>query len=136
MKNVFLAVLCLCLTEYLSAQDASNHQLQSLINAERAFAKMASDKNVAEAFLANINDESINIESNGIVKMKTVWSARKPDASLLAWQPLFADISSSGDFGYTTGPWDYRAIQGTEPIAFGDYVTVWKKQSDGLWKIY
>jgi ketosteroid isomerase-like protein len=135
MKKVLLTGICISLSVYLLAQDVTNIHLQSLINAERAFAKMALVKNVPEAFLANVNDESINIEPNGITKMKKVWSERKPDASLLAWQPIFADISSSNDFGYTTGPWDYRPTRGEEPIGFGDYITIWKKQPEGDWKI-
>jgi ketosteroid isomerase-like protein len=39
-----------------------------------------------------------------------------------------ADISGSGDIGYTTGTYQI----GPEK---GKYVTVWKKQSDGSWKV-
>src|SRR5262245_56494453 len=39
-----------------------------------------------------------------------------------------ADISSGGDIGYTTGTYQI----GPEK---GKYVTVWKKQTDGSWKV-
>jgi len=36
------------------AQDFSNKNLQSLVDAERAFARMAKEKNTRDAFLANL----------------------------------------------------------------------------------
>jgi ketosteroid isomerase-like protein len=50
----------------------------------------------------------------------------------IQWTPVKADVSSAGDIGYTAGT--YQATMGgtTEK---GKYVTVWKKQSDGQWKV-
>jgi ketosteroid isomerase-like protein len=137
MKNILFFSFCLAIITPLpgQTQEQSVTSIQSLVNAELAFAKLALDKNAHDAFLANINDESVGIEKDGIIKLKTQWQERKVDGSLLTWQPAFADISSSGDFGYTTGPWQYRTIRTVEPSAFGEYVTVWRKQQDGQWKI-
>ena len=46
----------------------------------------------------------------------------------LQWAATKADISSSGDIGYTSGTYQ----MGPEK---GKYVTVWKKQADGSWKV-
>ena len=43
-----------------------------------------------------------------------------------------ADVSASGDVGYTTGTYQSTMNGATEK---GKYVTVWKKQSDGQWKV-
>lgn len=56
----------------------------------------------------------------------------------LQWQPTSADVSRSGDLGYTTG--GFQVMQhgpdGKPTVATrGKYVTVWKKQSDGSWKV-
>ncbi len=55
---------------------------------------------------------------------------------VLTWQPVFAFVSRAGDMGYTTGPWEYRdkSIE-DKPTAFGYFVTIWKKQPDGAWKV-
>jgi ketosteroid isomerase-like protein/quercetin dioxygenase-like cupin family protein len=51
---------------------------------------------------------------------------------ILEFGPTKADVSASGDVGYTTGT--YRAtINGAEEN--GKYVEVWKKQPDGSWKV-
>jgi ketosteroid isomerase-like protein len=37
--------------------------------------------------------------------------------------------------GYTIGPWEYKDdISDAKPNAFGNFITVWKKQADGSWK--
>jgi ketosteroid isomerase-like protein len=54
----------------------------------------------------------------------------------LAWNPIYADASRSSDLGYTTGPWTYRAKGAKDHVsAWGEYITLWRKQSDGVWKV-
>ena|ERR1051326_5835680 len=43
-----------------------------------------------------------------------------------------ADVSKAGDVGYTTGTYELTMNGTTEK---GKYVTIWKKQSDGTWKV-
>jgi ketosteroid isomerase-like protein len=50
----------------------------------------------------------------------------------LSWTPAKADVAASGDIGYTTGA--YQAMMGGTAET-GKYVTVWKKQGDGSWKV-
>jgi ketosteroid isomerase-like protein len=46
------------------------------------------------------------------------------------------DIAQSGDFGISSGPWEIQNYQPyTEPVLFGHYLSVWKKQSDGTWRV-
>jgi hypothetical protein len=47
---------------------------------------------------------------------------------LLTWHPVFADVSSAGDLGYTTGPYEFRNQSPDEqPSSYGHYVSLWKK---------
>jgi ketosteroid isomerase-like protein len=50
----------------------------------------------------------------------------------LQWTPVRADVSAAGDVGYTVGTYEASMNGGTEK---GKYVAVWKKQSDGTWKV-
>jgi ketosteroid isomerase-like protein len=69
------------------------------------------------------------------VNGKKYWSERQPRKGLLSWEPVFADVSRAGDLGYTTGPWEFRPNgPDDQPVAFGQYFTIWKKQADGTWK--
>jgi ketosteroid isomerase-like protein len=50
----------------------------------------------------------------------------------LTWTPTKAEVSAGGDIGYTTG--SYQSQMGGVPEK-GKYVTVWRKQADGTWKV-
>ena len=45
-------------------------------------------------------------------------------------------IARSGDFGYDTGPSKWRASKKEEKFSWhGHFISVWKKQKDGTWKV-
>ena len=50
----------------------------------------------------------------------------------VAWTPAKAEVGATGDLGYTTGAYEMTMTGGGEK---GKYVTVWKKQSGGAWKV-
>lgn len=55
----------------------------------------------------------------------------------LVWTPVGADISASGDLGYTYGTYAFHSKDkdGKASVEYGKYTTIWKKQRDGSWKI-
>jgi ketosteroid isomerase-like protein len=117
------------------ARGADSTPLQSLADAETAFAKMATEKGTRTAFLAYLADEGVIFEP-GPANGKKTWEKRAPSESLLTWEPNFVAVSRSGDFGYTIGPWEFKQDRkDTEPKAFGQFLSIWKKQKDGAWKV-
>lgn len=106
----------------------------SLVEAERAFARSAATIGARDAFLAYLAEDAILFRpraTNG----KKYLAAQPASAGLLAWEPVFADVSRAGDLGFTTGPWSYRPEPAADPIAHGQYFTVWKVQPDDTWKV-
>jgi ketosteroid isomerase-like protein len=123
-----LAAISLFAEETVSA-------LQSLWNAEKDFAQMATEKGTREAFLANLTDDGV-IFQPGPVKGKEYWQKQEPSESKLSWYPVFAEVSRAGDLGYTTGPWEFKKSPSDEkPSAYGQFLSIWKKQSDDSWKV-
>ncbi len=55
----------------------------------------------------------------------------------IRWRPVFADIARSGDLGYTHGMSEVKSTgqDGTPVTQYGKYLTVWKKQTNGSWKV-
>lgn len=70
----------------------------------------------------------------GVEKIRAYYEETGFDPTSLSWKPVKAEISSSGDMGYTIGYWEIRT-EGAAASASGKYVTVWKKQLDGSWKV-
>jgi ketosteroid isomerase-like protein len=59
------------------------------------------------------------------------------DGVSLHWEPLRADIAASGDLGWTTGTYlsEARGEDGTVNRGEGRYVSIWRLQEDGSWKV-
>lgn len=120
----------------VSAQKESvrRQNRRALVQAEHDFAKAAATKGTRDAFLEFLADDGILFQP-APVNGKKLWSERQPRKGLLSWEPVFADVSRFGDLGYTTGPWEFRPNgPDDQPVAFGQYFTIWKKQGDGSWK--
>jgi len=62
------------------------------------------------------------------------WS---PDAYQLTWVPEGARMGPGGEMGFTWGHYEgvSKDAQGNPVKATGRYMTLWKKQPDGSWKV-
>src|SRR5882724_746370 len=112
--------------------------LQSLVDTERAFARAAEEKGTRPAFIEFIADDGILFRPAPVKGKQWLIDNPLPPSdkrALLSWQPSFAEVAHAGDLGYTTGPWQYKDdVHDAKPSAFGNFITVWKKQADGSWK--
>ena len=109
-----------------------------MIETERSFSRMSEEKGTREAFAAFIADDGILFRPRAVIGKKWMQEHPLPPSNnhpLLTWQPIHAFMSRSGDLGYTTGPWQYKNdVKDAKPSAFGNFFTIWKRQSDGSWK--
>jgi hypothetical protein len=55
----------------------------------------------------------------------------------LTWTPTDAMMGPSGDMGYTWGHFEGRSkdANGNPVLTSGRYITMWRKQPDGTWKV-
>ena len=134
-RNSLACSLALACIAFAQKGDVRQANRLAVVEAERAFARAAATKGTRDAFLEFLAGDGI-IFQPGPVNGKQFWQARASRKGLLSWEPIFADVSLVGDMGYTTGPYEFRPDGAADkPIAFGQYFTVWKKQSDGLWRV-
>lgn len=119
----------------LSHAYAQSGAIEELVKAEWNFINLAKETNTRDAFLAQFTDETI-VFGEGPVIAKRVYENQQPNNGWLKWEPVFSDLARSDDFGYNTGPWEYRINKTDEKaVAFGEFVSFWKKQKDGTWKL-
>lgn len=109
--------------------------LRSLIAAERGFARHSERSGIKESFLANLGADGILFRPGPVNGIE--WLSKRPPApGYLSWDPEVAEISASGEMGWTTGPWELRAKDRSDTVrAAGHYVTVWRRDSTGAWKM-
>ena len=126
---------CLILASSFSAVPlALADDFEDMVAAERAFAADASARNTRAAFLAALADDGL-VFAPGPSNGQRVWQARAENKNRLEWTPELAEISASGDLGYTSGPWRFTADGAEKPAGFGHFFTIWRKGADGKWKV-
>jgi len=114
---------------------------QVLMEADRAFAAAVAEGGT-EAWVSWFADDGAQI-TPGAGEIRGHEAIRENMAGLddpnysLRWEPLRADIAASGDLGWTTGSYVSEGIgaDGQAKRGQGRYVSIWRKQADGTWKV-
>jgi uncharacterized protein (TIGR02246 family) len=138
-----LRIVCLALLAFaLGRLTGQAHPAEVLNQADRAF-DAAVAKGGAKAWASFFAADGKMFRANATItegrpaieQLMTPFFAQ-PNTTL-RWQPTFADIARSGELGYTTGESTTRGRdeQGRTVESKGRYVTIWKKQPDGSWKV-
>ena len=121
----------------LTAQGGSG-TLDSLVKAERAFAKMSVATSQREAFLANCANDGVWFTpgpENTIEAIRRQPAPTGPPPRTLDWEPAIGDIAASGDLGYSTGPYVSTPRAADAPTRTGWFFSVWRWRSDTRWKV-
>ncbi len=120
----------------MPGQTEREKALASLVEAERAFSRTSDEKGIPAAFLAWLAPDAI-VYRPMPVEGRPVYEKMDPaNPAHLIWEPEVAEIAASGEMGYTSGPYRLSPRRGDEPTRFGRYVSVWKKQPDGAWRVF
>ena len=143
---LLIRVLALSCSSTIAVEQAS----QNLLNTDKEFAQMSLDKGAGAAFEFYLTEDAMILPHNGnpvngreiIVKAFTVnpiW-----DKTELAWTPEKAEVSQSGDMGWTWGKYKQTVHRKSKQsvhnhsddiVTYGKYLNIWRKQIDGSWKL-
>jgi len=135
MKSILLFPLLLA-TAAMAQEPDSSSALFSMREAERNFARASVMIGRNASFAENFADESAIFTGRWITNGKQYSKEGKSSPIVLKWEPEFMDISASRDFGISTGPWEVQEYRpNTPPLSTGYFLTVWKRQPDGVWKV-
>jgi ketosteroid isomerase-like protein len=132
----FFLPCLLLLAAVVRAQDCDPAATaKTILDLEARFYQTGQEQGARVAFLTYLGEDAIGFEPEP-VNAKKLWEARSETATSFKWQPLFVGVSRSCDFAYTTGPSELRKTKTDEkPFGYGQYVTIWKKRTDGEWKV-
>jgi ketosteroid isomerase-like protein len=142
MKTVSFLVLILFFVSCAQPPVAPDPEAvkQEVIAAEHAFAKMAADSGIVEAFRAFAAPDAVMRRGKSLVlgrdSVAAYISASYNDGETLEWAPDFVDVAASGDLAYTYGKYSFSYPDSTGMMQKqeGYFHTVWKRQPDGNWK--
>lgn len=105
-----------------------------LLAADRQFARRAQN-GAPEAIREFFEAQGIWLEAAGtaVIGRERIAAEAAQRRSVLTWEPRFAEVSASGDWGWTWGDW--QLLDGKRTAAQGRYMSLWKKQPDGTWQV-
>jgi ketosteroid isomerase-like protein len=114
----------------------------ALLAADRAFDRATAEKKI-DGFSSFLADNVSTLRADqpvlrGKEAMQQDWKPLFENKSIsLRWQPISAEISKSGDLGYTVGSYTITRTgeEGSAIVGTGKYLTVWRLQKDGSWKV-
>ncbi len=104
-----------------------------IVAAENHFAADARRYGVRLAFLAHFDAGSWLFRPYPVAALDAL-ARDGDDGAPLEWNPDLVGVAASGDMGFTSGPWSAHAA-GTDGLAHGHFLTVWKRGVDGIWRV-
>jgi ketosteroid isomerase-like protein len=81
-----------------------------------------------------LNNGKPAVLGRGAIATQANWD---PKQYSLTWTPQGAQMGPSNDMGFTWGHYEGHAndAKGQPVVTTGRYITIWKKTSDGTWKV-
>src|SRR5437762_8581712 len=126
-RSSFTLLLCILAGPFVArtAEPGLAEAGRAMVESERKFYQTGQEKGTRAAFLAFLADDAV-VFRPGPVNGKESWEKRTETGLDLTWEPTFAAIARSADFGYTTGPAKWRASKKAENFpGNGQFVSVW-----------
>ena len=135
----FLAHCCVLLTLCLVAI-AADRDTKILIDAERAFARATAERGI-DGWMEFMAPNAVELSDEPLVGLDQIRAGMGKQLGTpgfkLTWEPTTAEFLGQGDVGFAVGRYElhYNGADGKPRIEKGSYLTTWKKQKDGSWKV-
>ncbi len=136
---LLLALLALALPFAGRAATPLEKARAELVSADQAFCDQVQKIGFGAAFNAVACEQTklLGVKSGIGLEVVRKAYANWPASAKLTWVVTAAEASAAGDLGYTYGRWDYTQTGKSGAVVHqtGSYVTIWKRQADGTWKV-
>ena len=147
MKNslisvIFSLAIIFALSQSCKPKIDRQAEIQSLLETDKTFSKLSFETGSNNAFLHFIDSGAVMLRDHskplvGADSIRNLLLEQSDSGFKLTWEPSYADVSGSGDLGYTYGIYNlWLPDEHGKFISMqkGTYVTIWKKNADGTWK--
>nr|WP_162988701.1 DUF4440 domain-containing protein [Pedobacter schmidteae] len=128
MMNKFLYTIIAASVTLGAYAQKSDGSTKSLVKAEKEFAESFAKNGSKTAYSNFAAADGLAFRPNP-VNAKTFY-ASQPESKDISWTPVYARVSRSGDWGFTTGPYTEK---GDKP-GYGQYLSIWKANG-GKWEL-
>ncbi len=139
--KVFCSSIIMVVTLFAcQSADTDAERRAEVMEADKKFSQMASEKGISEAFIYYADEKVIKPTPGkqpvvGKFALMDWYEKNPPGDEKLVWEPLRAE--ASGNLAYTFGGYELhtKTPDGLrDTVLYGNYVSVWKRKSDGTWR--
>ncbi|MCX6233810.1 MAG: DUF4440 domain-containing protein [Bacteroidetes bacterium] len=140
ITRIFFIIISLSFFLACSNRADIQKETETLLQADRDFSNVSREKGMKASFLEHISDDCVLLRAQqkpieGRTAIEATFARFSDENSILTWEPLKAVVSESGDLGYTYGIWESKLKDTTGLVFKGTYLSIWKKNADGKWKV-
>lgn len=113
----------------------------ALLATDAAFAAKSLEVGAPEAFHLYFADDAAQFPSGANPRFgrDSIYAGMKRSRIpyVLRWTPRKAEVAAAGDLGYTwgTSSVSWKDEKDSTHAEYGKYVSVWKRQADGTWRV-
>ena len=123
---------------YAKKKENIDESKLKMIETDRAFAEMCETQGQKAAFKAYMADSAVLLRPQAFPiegkKAINVLLENLDDSDYtLTWEPLYVEMASSADLGYTYGTYTLK-YKNSEKEEQGTYTSIWQKQANKQWK--
>lgn len=142
-RSAFLIASAIVLAGVLSASAQTKTSTEEAIrNADQGWARVFGAKDLKASVEYCADDASFMAPNAPIaVGKQAIGQAfafffALPELKI-TWHPTKIEVAKSGELGYSTGAYEmsFKDPAGKTAMDHGKYLTIWRKQSDGKWKV-
>ena len=144
MKRRFVAVMSFCLlaATFSFAGKVDVEKEKAVIAKTEADFEKARAEHGLEGWMSFFADDAADFVRGGPFTFTKSEMQKRLEKSFdpadkLTWKPVRIDVAASGDLAYSVGTWrlEGKNPAGEEVVQTGKYMTAWRKQKDGSWKV-
>jgi ketosteroid isomerase-like protein len=139
LRLLTMAIIAAALSHWTWAESAED----GLMRLDRQWAVAASSDDLQAVFSFWSEDAEIYSPGRppaiGIEEIrKFVEMRRALPGSMISWEPKVAEVSASGDLGYTRGTYEMTVpdAKGGPATVKGTYVSLWRREKSTMWKCF
>jgi len=138
MRTILRFSFCVVLLATLSF--AADRDASALMQVDRDFAKATAAKRL-DGWMSFMAPNAVLLRAEPLVGLEQISAGMAKDFNApgfqLTWEPTKAEFVGDGPVGYTIGRYDvkFTGDDGKLHTAHGTYMTTWRKQHDGSWKV-
>lgn len=126
-------------TDTLRQLEAEFMKTATLRQLEAELMQAAAERG-SQGYMSYYAEDSVELPNGGDILLGKIAIAKTmgfldDKNNSLTWKPLGSDVS--GDLAYTYGTYEFHSKDknGKPLVEYGKYTSIWKRQTDGNWKV-